>query len=61
MAARLKMYLVKTLRELTAMSTDDLLRERYERFRRIGQFVEADSVDAATNAPPPAGGGVAPA
>ncbi len=41
MAARLKMYLVKTLRELTDMPTEQLLAERYEKFRRMGQFLEA--------------------
>lgn len=40
MGARLKMYLVKTLRELTEMPKDQLLAQRYEKFRRIGQFIE---------------------
>ena len=39
-AARLKQYLIKELRELTEKPTDTLLDERYEKFRRIGQFVE---------------------
>ncbi len=41
MAARLKMYLVKTLRELTELPTEQLVAERYEKFRKIGQFLEA--------------------
>jgi acetyl-CoA carboxylase carboxyl transferase subunit alpha len=40
MAARLKMYLVKTLRELTEMPKEQLLAARYEKFRRIGMFLE---------------------
>jgi acetyl-CoA carboxylase carboxyl transferase subunit alpha len=40
MAARLKMYLVKTLRELTEKPMDQLLAERYEKFRRMGRFLE---------------------
>jgi acetyl-CoA carboxylase carboxyl transferase subunit alpha len=41
MASRLKMYLVKCLRELTAKPKDQLLAERYEKFRKIGPFIEA--------------------
>ncbi|QDU55854.1 acetyl-CoA carboxylase carboxyltransferase subunit alpha [Aeoliella mucimassa] len=40
MAARMKQYLVKTLRELTEKPTDTLLEERYGKFRQIGMFVE---------------------
>ena len=40
MASRLKMYLAKNLRELCDKPADDLLAERYEKFRRIGQFLE---------------------
>lgn len=40
MGARLKMYLVKTLRELTELPKEQLLAERYEKFRKIGQFLE---------------------
>ncbi|MEM6329141.1 MAG: acetyl-CoA carboxylase carboxyltransferase subunit alpha [Planctomycetota bacterium] len=42
MASRLKMYLAKNLRELCDKPTDTLLAERYEKFRRIGQFLEGD-------------------
>lgn len=41
MAARLKFYLVRTLRELLALPRDRLLAERYEKFRRMGVFLEA--------------------
>ena len=40
MAQRVKLYLVKTLRELSGHPTDQLLTERYGRFRRIGVFEE---------------------
>jgi acetyl-CoA carboxylase carboxyl transferase subunit alpha len=39
-AARMKMYLLKTLRELTAKSGADLVKTRYEKFRRMGMFLE---------------------
>jgi acetyl-CoA carboxylase carboxyl transferase subunit alpha len=39
-AARLKIYLMKTLRELLALPTDKLVDSRYEKFRRMGQFLE---------------------
>lgn len=40
MAARLKTYLGKTLRELTQLDLSTLLAERYEKFRRMGVFLE---------------------
>jgi acetyl-CoA carboxylase carboxyl transferase subunit alpha len=39
-AARVKLYLVKTLRELVGRPIDRLLTERYAKFRRMGVFVE---------------------
>ncbi len=42
MAARLKMYLVRVLRELVDQPTDKLLSNRYEKFRRMGQFLESN-------------------
>ena len=39
-AARLKMYFVKSIRELIGRPTDALLAARYEKFRRIGEFLE---------------------
>lgn len=41
-AQRVKMYLIKSLRELCAAPIDDLLLRRYEKFRRMGQFLEGD-------------------
>ncbi|MEN1678182.1 MAG: acetyl-CoA carboxylase carboxyltransferase subunit alpha [Planctomycetota bacterium] len=43
MASRLKLYLSKALRELCDKPTDQLVAERYEKFRRIGQFLESDA------------------
>jgi acetyl-CoA carboxylase carboxyl transferase subunit alpha len=40
-AARLKLYLMKALRELTGLSPDQLAASRYEKFRCMGQFLEA--------------------
>jgi acetyl-CoA carboxylase carboxyl transferase subunit alpha len=40
MAARLKVYLIKTLRELLRKPTDQLLVERYDKFRRMGPYLE---------------------
>ncbi|HKD36103.1 MAG TPA: hypothetical protein VKB78_04860, partial [Pirellulales bacterium] len=40
MAARLKMYLIKSLRELNSHSPDELLAKRYEKFRQMGAFIE---------------------
>ncbi|WP_425397750.1 acetyl-CoA carboxylase carboxyltransferase subunit alpha [Aeoliella sp.] len=40
MAARLKMYLVKTLRELAELPAEELLAQRYDKFRKIGMFLE---------------------
>lgn len=45
MAARLKIYLVKTLRGLLALDMPTLLQQRYEKFRRMGVFLE-DITDA---------------
>ena len=42
MAARLKSYLVKTLRELVAVPLEELLENRYQKYRRMGVFLEND-------------------
>jgi acetyl-CoA carboxylase carboxyl transferase subunit alpha len=47
MAARMKSYLKKTLTELKAKSPEDLLNDRYERFRRIGVIEEAAAQEVA--------------
>jgi acetyl-CoA carboxylase carboxyl transferase subunit alpha len=44
MGARLKLFLVRTLRELLAMPLDQLLRSRYEKFRRMGVFLDTPAV-----------------
>jgi acetyl-CoA carboxylase carboxyl transferase subunit alpha len=41
MASRLKTYLVRTLRELVEKPVESLVDARYEKFRRMGVFVEA--------------------
>jgi acetyl-CoA carboxylase carboxyl transferase subunit alpha len=41
MAGRLKVYLIKTLRELSLHTPEKLLAGRYDRFRQIGRFVES--------------------
>ena len=39
-AFRVKQYLLRTLRELSALAADDLVQQRYEKFRRMGVFLE---------------------
>ncbi len=51
MAARLKMYLMRTLRELVGRPIDQLLGERYDRFRRMGVYLEGNSETAAAELP----------
>jgi acetyl-CoA carboxylase carboxyl transferase subunit alpha len=46
MAARLKMYLIKSLRELVGRPVDRLLEERYAKFRRMGVFLESGEAPA---------------
>jgi acetyl-CoA carboxylase carboxyl transferase subunit alpha len=40
MAMRLKTYLVRTLRELVGRPRAELVADRYEKFRRMGRFLE---------------------
>ncbi len=40
MASRLKTYLARTLNELESKSADELVGQRYEKYRRIGVFME---------------------
>ena len=40
MAVQIKQYLTKTLRDLTSTSTEDLLDNRYAKFRAMGKFLE---------------------
>lgn len=43
MAARLKLYLRSTLRELIGLPNQQLLESRYQKFRRMGVFLEGAS------------------
>jgi acetyl-CoA carboxylase carboxyl transferase subunit alpha len=40
-ASRVKMYLLRALRELVKLPADALLQQRYEKFRRMGVFLES--------------------
>src|SRR6478672_588002 len=40
MAARMKIYLLKCLRELVGIRPDQLVENRYEKFRRMGVYLE---------------------
>jgi hypothetical protein len=40
MAARLKLFLLRSLRELSSKSSEELLEHRYDRFRQLGVFWE---------------------
>lgn len=46
MAARLKMFLTRTLRELVGQPMDQLLENRYQKFRKIGVFLEEPATPA---------------
>ncbi|MGI9466464.1 MAG: acetyl-CoA carboxylase carboxyltransferase subunit alpha [Rubripirellula sp.] len=46
MASRLKSYLSRTLGELETKTTDELVDERYDKFRRIGVFLEETQAGA---------------
>jgi acetyl-CoA carboxylase carboxyl transferase subunit alpha len=39
MAATLKQYLLKHLKEVQALSIDERLKQRYDKFRSFGHFV----------------------
>jgi hypothetical protein len=39
--------LLKSLRELVDLPTDKLIAARYEKFRRMGQFLEGDAAGPA--------------
>jgi acetyl-CoA carboxylase carboxyl transferase subunit alpha len=49
MAARLKMYLVRTLRELVDQPNEKLLAARYDKFRSMGQFLEPGAPSDSAN------------
>jgi acetyl-CoA carboxylase carboxyl transferase subunit alpha len=43
MASRVKIYLIRALRELQKLSCDELIAKRYEKFRCMGKFLESGS------------------
>ncbi len=45
MASRMKSYLTKCLMQLEDKDTDQLVNERYNKFRRIGQFIELETTE----------------
>jgi acetyl-CoA carboxylase carboxyl transferase subunit alpha len=49
MAARMKSYLVSALRNLTSQPLDDLIKQRYEKFRRMGVYLEDSAVSGASH------------
>ena len=40
MALNLKEVLIRRVKEMSELDGDDLLEKRYDRFRKIGEFVE---------------------
>ncbi len=46
MAAQMKLYLRNTLRELAAVEVPQLLDARYQRFRRMGRYLEGAAAEA---------------
>jgi len=47
---RLKKYLIRQLRQLTKLPTDELVQSRYEKFRRMGVFLDQAAAAAETDA-----------
>jgi acetyl-CoA carboxylase carboxyl transferase subunit alpha len=43
MAARLKHYLSRTLAQLREIPVEDLVQQRYEKFRQMGRYLEAET------------------
>ena len=46
---RVKQYLIRSLRELLALPTEQLLDGRYEKFRRMGVFLDNPADVAKSN------------
>ncbi|HMO13109.1 MAG TPA: acetyl-CoA carboxylase carboxyltransferase subunit alpha [Pirellulaceae bacterium] len=44
-AARIKSYLVKSMKELTACKIDEMLANRYSKFRQMGRYLESSLAD----------------
>jgi len=51
MAIRVKQYLVKTLRSLVKVPTVEILQLRYEKFRKMGVFLEGQAAEEAAERP----------
>lgn len=45
MSNTLKSYLIRSLRDLRRLTTEELLRARYEKFRRMGQFTSTSLIN----------------
>src|SRR5690606_28655877 len=54
-AATLKGLFQKHLKDLSALDADQLLEQRYERFRKMGPFLEATPAEATAPVPQAAG------
>ena len=52
MATTLKGYLLRNLRELRQLSEEQLLEERYQKFRRMGVFTTGPSLNGVVAGPP---------
>lgn len=59
MATQLKLYLRNCLRELVGQPLDELLEARYQKFRRIGVFLEGETTDPGQSLDAPSDGPVA--
>jgi acetyl-CoA carboxylase carboxyl transferase subunit alpha len=46
MASRMKHYLTRTLAQLREIPADDLVQQRYEKFRQMGRFLEAETASS---------------
>ena len=56
MASRIKLYLNKTLRSLGELPQDELLQARYDKFRKMGVFLEEPSAEVPSDVTVPAAG-----
>jgi len=55
-SSNLREHLIDTLEELQSLSTEELLRRRYEKYRSLGRFSEAAASPAPQTAEPPVAG-----
>ena len=56
MAVQVKQYLVKTLRSLVKIPMEELLQQRYEKFRKMGVFLEPSEGTSGTEEAPGSAG-----